>query len=131
MPTFSLNYVWSKLQANGDGRVEFDEVTTPITITFADGSSATATLSLTPFSEGAEGMVDLDLDMDKLHELDDPEEEAEEEAQASVSEDYGREGFTLVDVMPRWAEGWVKQAIVDAFGIDPDSPIWNYLEWEQ
>jgi hypothetical protein len=122
VPKVSLNYAWNDAYTKGEGEIETFELTTPVTITFADGSSVTATLSLTPTEDASEEMVDIDLDMNSLHELDDPEEEAE----ADTSEDYGRDGGTLVDLTPIWSEGWVKQAIVDALGIDPDSPIWEF-----
>src|SRR5690349_20124668 len=101
MPKVSLNYVWDKLLANGDGKIEVDEVTTPVTITFADGRSTTATLCLTPYGEGSDGLLDLDMDMNKLHELHDPEEEV----QSGASEDYGRDGVTLVQIDPKWSDG--------------------------
>jgi hypothetical protein len=122
MPKLSLNQAWNDAWAQEEGHFETFELTTPVTITFADGRSVTATFSLTPSEDATEEMVDIDFDMNSLHALDDPEEGVE----VDTSEDYGRDEGTLIDLTPIWSEGWVKQAIVDAFGIDPDSAIWDF-----
>jgi hypothetical protein len=116
MPKVSLNHVWDDFAANGKGLLDY-ELTTPVTITFAEGRSVTATLALTRAGGPSDGMVDIELDMDSLQDMDDSD---------GAREDYGREERSLLDVNPTWADGWVKQAIVDTFGIDPDSPIWEF-----
>jgi len=118
MPKVSLNDVWDDVLVSAEGKSKEYELTTPITLTYADGTSATATLSLTPFGEESDKRVCLDMDMDKLYEV--------EDVPADAPAGYPGDGDTLVDLLPRWTDGWVKQALVDAFGIDPDSQIWEF-----
>jgi hypothetical protein len=117
----SLKVIWPRFEVAGKAREERGddaldedfEITTHITLRLPDGRESSGALVVGHFETGEEtGLrtytgvaIQLDTLMDAEGDL--------------------PLGFDVIDRQPSWASGWTQEALVMAFNIDPESPIWE------
>jgi hypothetical protein len=98
----SLNQVWPQFE---EAVADEGELMTTVTLTLPDGRSAGGTLVVSHFEDedGEDIRVVMRLDTRK------------------------DEHFNRIDITPNCEEGWTKETLIQAFNIDPHSPIWDVV----